>query len=208
MLFFFSPSLAGPAHKQKVLAHEVNVGYEGMSNLQLLAFNGERIRSLEHLVRLADNSKEPFLRFEFYPERVVVLEAAGIPAATTQICRENSIPSPRSADLLEKVPPPSSPIQAKYPAGEEGKKPEAEQPLPAINGSPRPAIAASVPTTTLGSAPGRRGFACVTGAGRGVGLRSAAVRHAGSSGGGRGGSRIEGGGRRVRRGSGAVGGAS
>lgn len=84
----------------QVLAHEVNVGYEGFSNMQLLSFNGERVKSLKHLVRLADESREEFLRFDLFRDSLVVLEAAAVPKATTQICKDNSIPSPRSADLI------------------------------------------------------------------------------------------------------------
>ncbi|CAB1117253.1 unnamed protein product [Ectocarpus sp. CCAP 1310/34] len=84
----------------EVLAHEVNVGYEGFSNMQLLSFNGERVKSLRHLVRLADANRQEFLRFELFRDRLIVLEAAGVPDATTQICKDNSIPSPRSSDLV------------------------------------------------------------------------------------------------------------
>eukprot|EP00903_Cladosiphon_okamuranus_P015248 g14092.t1 len=87
----------------QVLTHEVNVGYEDFSNMQLLAFNGERVKSLRHLVRLADESKEEFLRFDLFRDRLVVLQAAGVAEATTQICEDNSIPSPRSADLVDTV---------------------------------------------------------------------------------------------------------
>lgn len=79
----------------------MNVGYEGFSNMQLLAFNGERVKSLKHLARLADESREEFLRFDLFRDRLVVLEAAGVAEATTQICEDNSIPSPRSADLVD-----------------------------------------------------------------------------------------------------------
>lgn len=87
----------------QVLAHEVNVGYEGYSNMQLLSFNGERVKSLKHLVRLADESRKEFLRFDLFRDSLVVLEAAAVPEATTQICKDNSIPYPRSADLMVDV---------------------------------------------------------------------------------------------------------
>lgn len=83
----------------------MNVGYEGFSNMQLLAFNGERVKSLRHLVHLADRSNGQFLRFHLFRDRLVVLEAAGVAEATIQICEDNSIPSPRSADLVDAVAP-------------------------------------------------------------------------------------------------------
>lgn len=148
----------------------MNVGYEGFSNMQLLAFNGERVKSLRHLVRLADESTEEFLRFDLFRERLVVLEAAGVAEATAQICEDNSIPSPRSADLVDAVaatgdarepPPPLAGVQLGRPGeaeaaaeveAEEGDlghlHPQQQQPATGVNGGkPRqPSIAgAAVP---------------------------------------------------------------
>lgn len=148
------PSLHPPPKlPSKVLSHEVNVGYEGMSNMQLLEFNGERVKSLEHLVRLADANTEPFLRFDLFRNRVVVLDAAAVPTATAQICEDNSIPSPRSADLMEKVPQTKVPINgdAGDPQGSGG-----QATTPALNGTPPPSITEVVPTTTLVQARARR----------------------------------------------------
>lgn len=108
------------------------MGYEGMSNLQLLGFNGVRVESLAHLVRLADGNTEPFLRFDFFPDKVVVLDAAGVPAATDQICRENSIPASRSADMLPEA-------DGGIGIAEAGQ-------APAVNGAPQPSITETVPT--------------------------------------------------------------
>lgn len=133
-------------NKTQVLAHEVNVGYESMSNMQLLAFNGQRVTSIEQLIRMADQNTEPFLRFDLFPNRIIVLEAAAVPQATTEICDDNSIPAPRSADLLEKVPPPR-PASSETPLDGVGGD-------PAVNGTPKPSIAEVVPTTTLVQARG------------------------------------------------------
>lgn len=61
------------------------MGYEGMENMELLSFNSVRVRSLNHLVRLADKSTERFLYFEFSSNRTIVLEAADVPGATKQV---------------------------------------------------------------------------------------------------------------------------
>lgn len=87
--------------ESQVLAHKVNLGYEGMNNLQLLAFNGQAVRSLSHLVHLADGNTEPFLRFEFFPDKTVVLDAERVAAVNNQICADNSIPSARSLEFVE-----------------------------------------------------------------------------------------------------------
>lgn len=71
--------------------------------MQLLSFNGQPVKSLKHLVRLADANQEEFLRFDLFRDRLVVLEAARVAEATKQICEDNSIPSPRSADLVPDV---------------------------------------------------------------------------------------------------------
>lgn len=150
---------------KQVLAHEVNVGYEGMSNLQLLGFNGVRIESLAHLVRLADGNTEPFLRFDFFPNKLVVLDAAGVPAATDQICRENSIPASRSADMLQ------------GPEDSDGGMGTAEVvQAPAVNGAPQPSITETVPTTFVDAkkrlVAGWRANDPCTGSGRRSRLRS------------------------------------
>lgn len=138
-----------PARKlpSKVLAHEVNVGYEGMSNMQLLEFNGERVKSLKHLVRLADANTDPFLRFDLFRNRVVVLDAAAVPTATAQICEDNSIPSPRSADLVAKAP--QAPQTTASINGDGGDAQGSGGQAPALNGTPQPSITEVVPTTTL-----------------------------------------------------------
>ncbi|CAM9441847.1 unnamed protein product [Laminaria digitata] len=142
----------------QVLAHEVNVGYEGMSNMQLLEFNGERVKSLEHLVRLADANTDPFLRFDLFRNRVVVLDAAAVPTATAQICEDNSIPSPRSADLMAKVPQQQQPSETTAPINGEGGGPQGSGgQMPALNGTPQPSITEVVPTTTLVQARARGG---------------------------------------------------
>ena len=166
------------ATTKKVLAHELNVGYEGMKNLRLLSFNGERVKSLAHLVDLADGNTEPFLRFDFFQDKVVVLDAAGIPAATSQICRENSIPTPRSADLL---PPEAAPVDASFEESQNNEEAggtgtgvaKVDQPPPAINGAPQPSVSETVATVVDARnkrVAGRR----PAGGGKGSGLRSAA----------------------------------
>ncbi|CAM9781012.1 unnamed protein product [Ectocarpus sp. 8 AP-2014] len=204
----------------QVLAHEVNVGYEGFSNMQLLSFNGERVKSLKHLVRLADANRQEFLRFELFRDRLIVLEAAGVPEATTQICKDNSIPSPRSSDLvfgptdsLTTAPAVAEDEMMVSPASEEEEEEEVEDPaqrqprLAGVNGG-KPPRQPSIPGTVVpvrrkpGGRAGEGGTAARraeprkgSGKERGVRLRSAvaaAVRRAGASAVALGGLRIEG----------------
>lgn len=152
-----------------------------MSNLQLLKFNGERVKSMEQFIRLVDDNKEPFMRFDLHLNKVMVLEAANVASATTQICEDNSVPAPRSADLLEKLPTLSSSKGATSSAGAgagAGAGAAAAGQAPAVNGAPAAPIGVEVLPT---APPAERDMALVKRAGEGGGkvkgarLRSAAA---------------------------------
>ncbi|XP_031258327.1 protease Do-like 2, chloroplastic [Pistacia vera] len=85
----------------QVLANEVNIGYEDMSNQQVLKFNGTRIKNIHHLAHLVDSCKDKYLVFEFEENYVAVLEREAATAASSCILRDYGIPSQRSSDLLE-----------------------------------------------------------------------------------------------------------
>ncbi|XP_073052118.1 protease Do-like 2, chloroplastic [Primulina eburnea] len=85
----------------QVLANEVNVGYEEMSNEQVLKLNGTRIRNIHHLAHLVDSCKDKYLIFEFEDNFLVVLEREQALGSTTSILKGYGIPSGRSEDLSE-----------------------------------------------------------------------------------------------------------
>ncbi|KAM6541035.1 hypothetical protein CsatB_005482 [Cannabis sativa] len=85
----------------QVLANEVNIGYEDMSNQQVLKLNGTRIRNIHHLAHLVDSCKDKYLVFEFEDNYIVVLEREAATAASSCILKDYGIPSERSSDLLE-----------------------------------------------------------------------------------------------------------
>ncbi|KAI3829607.1 hypothetical protein L1987_03733 [Smallanthus sonchifolius] len=85
----------------QVLANEVNIGYEGMSNEQVLKFNGTRIKNIHHLANLVDSCKDKYLIFEFEDNYLAVLEREASSAASPCILKDYGIPSERSSDLLE-----------------------------------------------------------------------------------------------------------
>ncbi|XP_030946919.1 protease Do-like 2, chloroplastic isoform X1 [Quercus lobata] len=86
----------------QVLANEVNIGYEDMSNQQVLKFNGTRIKNIRHLAHLVDSAcKDKYLVFEFEDNYVAVLERETASAASSSILKGYGIPSERSSDLLE-----------------------------------------------------------------------------------------------------------
>ncbi|CAN1354320.1 Protease Do-like 2, chloroplastic [Linum perenne] len=84
-----------------VLANDVNIGYEDMSNQQVLKFNGTRIRNIHHLAHLIDSSTGKYLVFEFEDSYMVVLGKKPSRRASSKILRDYGIPSERSDDLLE-----------------------------------------------------------------------------------------------------------
>lgn len=85
----------------QVLAHAVNVGYEGIVNCAVSAINGERITDLKHLVRLVHTNDKPYLHFEMPPfNEAVVLDAREACAAERAILAQHNIPSAMSDDLL------------------------------------------------------------------------------------------------------------
>ncbi|XP_024032026.1 protease Do-like 2, chloroplastic isoform X2 [Morus notabilis] len=85
----------------QVLANEVNIGYEDMSNQQVLKLNGTRIKNIHHLAHLVDSCKDKYLAFEFEDNYVAVLEREAAITASSCILKDYGIPSERSADLLE-----------------------------------------------------------------------------------------------------------
>ncbi|XP_065861274.1 protease Do-like 2, chloroplastic [Euphorbia lathyris] len=85
----------------QVLANEANIGYEDMSNQQVLKFNGIEIKNIHHLAHLVDSCKDRYLVFEFEDNYLSVLEREAATAASSDILRGYGIPSERSPDLLE-----------------------------------------------------------------------------------------------------------
>lgn len=85
----------------QVLADEVNIGYEAMEYLQVLKFNGTRIKNIHHLAHLVDSFKGDYLVFEFEDNYLSIIERKASAAALSGILKANGIPSERSSDLLE-----------------------------------------------------------------------------------------------------------
>ncbi|CBI32271.3 unnamed protein product, partial [Vitis vinifera] len=91
----------------QVLANEVNIGYENMSNqqasnnLNVLKFNGTWIKNIHHLAHLIDSCKDKYLVFEFEDNYLAVLEREAAAAASPCILKDYGIPSERSSDLLK-----------------------------------------------------------------------------------------------------------
>ncbi|GBG68361.1 hypothetical protein CBR_g2905 [Chara braunii] len=80
-------------YETPVLAHDVNIGYEDITNTQVLKFNGEEILNLKQLAHLVDTCKAKYLQFELEHAEIVVLETKAAYAATEEILADHCIPS-------------------------------------------------------------------------------------------------------------------
>ncbi|KAG9154134.1 hypothetical protein Leryth_000623 [Lithospermum erythrorhizon] len=83
----------------QVLANEVNIGYEDMSNHQVLKLNGIHIKNIHHLAHLADSCEHKYLVFEFEDNILIVLDREAATAASMRILKDYGIPSEKSSDL-------------------------------------------------------------------------------------------------------------
>jgi hypothetical protein len=93
-----------------VLAHPKNTGYDGLSDLHLVACNGTRVRSLKHLRELLlameeeekDSNDDGYLRLEFGSASsngkgggtLVVLEKASLKEIEKEVLEEHAIQNP------------------------------------------------------------------------------------------------------------------
>ncbi|KAL6606937.1 hypothetical protein ACP70R_042590 [Stipagrostis hirtigluma subsp. patula] len=83
----------------QVLVADINIGYEEIVNIQVLAFNGTPVKNLKHLATMVENCNEEFLKFDLDYDQVVVLETKTAKAATQDILATHCIPSAMSEDL-------------------------------------------------------------------------------------------------------------
>ncbi|CAD6337117.1 unnamed protein product [Miscanthus lutarioriparius] len=83
----------------QVLVADINIGYEDIVNIQVLAFNGTPVKNLKHLVTMVEECDEAFLKFDLDYDQLVVLETKTAKAATQDILTTHCIPSAVSEDL-------------------------------------------------------------------------------------------------------------
>jgi len=83
----------------QVLAADINVGYEDMTSTQVKTFNRQPFNNLKELVKLINESKDDFLRFDCEYGKTVVLERKQAHEATADILKTHGIAHDRSADL-------------------------------------------------------------------------------------------------------------
>lgn len=84
----------------KVLASEVNTGYQDLGNIQVLRVNGIAVHNLRHLADLIEQYEGEFLRLELEWNKVVILNHAKAKRVNQAILEQNSIPRPHSKGLF------------------------------------------------------------------------------------------------------------
>ncbi|KAJ7542640.1 hypothetical protein O6H91_09G004600 [Diphasiastrum complanatum] len=84
----------------QVLANDLNIGYEDITNAQVQNFNGVKIRNLKQLAQLVDSCTDEFMCFQLDETMMVVLDTKASHLATPQILKDYSIPLERSQDLI------------------------------------------------------------------------------------------------------------
>eukprot|EP01137_Pigoraptor_chileana_P026877 Opistho-2@8799 len=83
----------------QVLAAPVNVGYEDLSNLQLIRFNGVPVHNLRHLVQLVSTCTDQYFRFEMDEDEIVIIDSRHANEQLPSLLATHSIPADRSVNL-------------------------------------------------------------------------------------------------------------
>ena len=83
----------------QVMACDACIGYEDIINTQVKSFNGTRIMNLQQLAELVDRCAEEFFEFELEYNETLILSADEARAATEEVLKVHSIPTPNSRDI-------------------------------------------------------------------------------------------------------------
>jgi S1-C subfamily serine protease len=83
----------------QILAADINVSYQQYVPNVVTHLNRTGIRSLAHLVELAEGNTMPYLRFDLESERVLVLDSNDASLNSSAILESHNIPFNKSADL-------------------------------------------------------------------------------------------------------------
>ena len=84
----------------RTLPGEVNKGYHSLSNWVVHSVNGERVRSLAHLVKQVESAEGDFLTFMDARGHRVVLDRTAAQSAGAEILRRYRIDRDRSRALM------------------------------------------------------------------------------------------------------------
>lgn len=96
-----TPDYIEPVVLQKVLADRANQGYHDYESLLVEKVQGQKVRSLRHLVKLVGEDDAPFVTFELTDGRQVVVDRALSEERREAILARFGIPEDRSRDLVD-----------------------------------------------------------------------------------------------------------
>ncbi|XP_021719067.1 protease Do-like 9 [Chenopodium quinoa] len=101
-IFFLHPKIGGTfgfGTFMLVLVADINIGYEDLANVQVLAVNGKPVKNLKSLASMVDSCNDEFLKFDLEFNKVVILRTETAKAATVDILATHCVPSAMSDDL-------------------------------------------------------------------------------------------------------------
>jgi len=105
LMSLFSDGLPTTADEQviilsNVLPHNVNKGYQNLSECIISEVNGQKIYNLQNMVRIiAKITENPFVEFKTKKGIYIVLDRKAVEAAQDEILQIYDVPKDRSADL-------------------------------------------------------------------------------------------------------------
>jgi hypothetical protein len=87
----------------KVLADDLNFGYQDMGGIQLSKVNGKEVESMTHLKELLEDATkhEKFYEFELKNSQLLVLDIAACAQLEKSILDSYGLSQPRSLDLSD-----------------------------------------------------------------------------------------------------------
>ena len=88
----------------RVLAAEVNVGYQNIRSLIVEKVNGQKIKDLKQLISIIQNTKKGFIVFQLKNKTKIVMDVEKLKQSTPPIMKRYRIPRDRSLNLIEAVP--------------------------------------------------------------------------------------------------------
>ncbi|KMT10529.1 hypothetical protein BVRB_5g116530 [Beta vulgaris subsp. vulgaris] len=84
----------------QVLVADINIGYEDLTNVQVIAVNGNPVKNLKSFKNMVESCNSEFLKFDLEFNMMVVLRTETAKATTAEILATHCIPSAMSDDLL------------------------------------------------------------------------------------------------------------
>ena len=86
----------------RVLAAEVNVGYQKLRSMIVTKVNDKKIKDLKELISIVENTKKGFIVFQLKNKTKIVFDVEKLKQSTSPIMNRYRIPRDRSLNLIQK----------------------------------------------------------------------------------------------------------